>query len=338
LGSQEKVMSANGGEKKTETRTLGQLWPVSSLTMGGGGIGQVWGATDRDESVATLREAVDSGITLIDVAPSYGLGEAELVVGQAFDGRLPDGVRVCTKSHVGDIPVSDVDAVLERSLAESLERMAITFVDLFVLHSPIVATKEEGDSWRTPLALYREAIRPAMGRLVEQGRIGAWGITAAHPPSVVETVLAEDALPAAAQMVANVLDAPGDMRWSDEPARPRDLIALADKRGVGVMGIRVVQAGALTDSLDRDLAPDHPAQSDFDRAAPFRSLAAELGESSASLAYRYALSMYGVDTVVLGVKNRNELRESVRAAELGPLPADVLALVDERMGPLRIIG
>jgi aryl-alcohol dehydrogenase-like predicted oxidoreductase len=48
--------------------------------------------------------------------------------------------------------------------------------------------------------------------------------------------------------------------------------------------------------------------------------------------------MYGVDTVVLGVKNRNELRESVRAAELGPLPADVLALVDERMGPLRIIG
>lgn len=151
------------------------------------------GPTDRDESVATVREAVESGITLIDVAPSYGSGEAELVVGQAFDGRLPDGVRVCTKSHVGDVPVSDVHAGLERSLDESLERMVISFVALFVLHSPIVATIEEGDSWRTPLALYREAIRPAMGRLVEQGRIGAWGITAAHPPSVVEAVLARRA-------------------------------------------------------------------------------------------------------------------------------------------------
>jgi aryl-alcohol dehydrogenase-like predicted oxidoreductase len=48
--------------------------------------------------------------------------------------------------------------------------------------------------------------------------------------------------------------------------------------------------------------------------------------------------MNGVDTVVLGVKNRDELRESVRAAEPGQLPADVLALVDERMASLPIVG
>src|SRR5215813_14806693 len=45
------------------------------------------------------------------------------------------------------------------------------------------------------------------------------------------------------------------------------------------------------------------------RAACFRVLARELGESPASLAHRYALSLAGVATVVLGVKNRTELRE-----------------------------
>ena len=45
--------------------------------------------TSRDEAVATVREAVEAGITFLDVAPSYGSGEAELVIGAAFNGRLP---------------------------------------------------------------------------------------------------------------------------------------------------------------------------------------------------------------------------------------------------------
>jgi aryl-alcohol dehydrogenase-like predicted oxidoreductase len=319
-----------------ESRMLGELWPVSVLTVGGGGIGQVWGETDRAESVATLREAIDSGITLIDVAPSYGDGEAEEVVGEAFGGTLPFGVRVCTKLHVGVTAPDKVFAAMEDSLAGSLERTRLAFIDLLLLHSPIVPDASQAASWRTPLPTYREAIRPAFDRLVEQGRIGAWGITATHPPSMVETVLSEEPMPAVGQMVANVLDAPGDMKWSEEAARPRDLLALAKERGVGVMAIRAVQAGALTDRLDRELASDHPAQIDFERAAPFRDLAAELGSSAATLAYRYALSMEGVDTVVLGVKNREELRESVAAAEVGALDPETVKLVDDRVGHLRV--
>jgi aryl-alcohol dehydrogenase-like predicted oxidoreductase len=318
-----------------ETRSLGRLWPVSALTIGGGGIGQVWGPTDRDESVATLREAVDSGMSLIDVAPSYGDGEAESVVGDAFEGALPDGVRVCTKHHVGQDTVGEVAGMMERSLDESLERMRLTYVDLFLLHSPIVPEESQAASWRTPLSTYREAARPAFESLVERGRIGAWGITGAHPPSMVEVALSEEPRPAVAQMIANVLDAPGDMRWSDEEPRPRHLLDVASRQGVGVMGIRALQSGALTDSLDRDIEPGHPTQTDFERAAPFRSLAAEVGMSAATLAYRYALSMPGVDTVVLGVKNREELRESLAAADEGQLSDEVLRLVDERMAHLR---
>jgi aryl-alcohol dehydrogenase-like predicted oxidoreductase len=160
-----------------EVRRLGELWPVSSLTLGGAGLGQLWGSTSRAEAVATMREAVDAGVNLIDVAPRYGDGEAERVVGEAFGGRLPDGVRMSTKYRVSNPPPSEVFERLERSLEESLERMRLSFVDLFFLHGSIVGSDEEGGERRTPRGLYAEAVRPAFERLVEQGRIGAWGIT-----------------------------------------------------------------------------------------------------------------------------------------------------------------
>ena len=94
------------------------------------------------------------------------------------------------------------------------------------------------------------------------------------------------------------------------------------------MGIRAVAAGALTDSLDRDLDPDTPEVRDFERAAGFRELARELGESAASLAHRYCLGMEGVDTVVLGVKNRQELEECLVAEAAGPLSAEIVERID----------
>jgi len=319
-----------------DIRRLGNLWPVSALTIGGGGLGQVWGTTSREEAVATLRDAIDGGITLIDVAPSYGEGEAEAVVGDAFNGRLPYGVRVSSKAHVGGFEPSEVESALRRSLDESLLRMRIEHVDLFVLHGQILPIPDpERSTWTTPLGLYEEAVRPALQKLVDEGRVGAWGITAVQFPGVLESVFTADPAPQAAQMIANLLDSPGDMAWSDEIADPRGMARWARERGIGVMGIRAVQAGALTDSLDRRLGPGHPARVDFERAAPLRALADELGESTAALAHRYALTMDDVDTVVLGVKNREELAECLRVAELGTLPEDVMRRVDDLTAPLR---
>jgi aryl-alcohol dehydrogenase-like predicted oxidoreductase len=310
-------------------RTLGRLWPVSALTLGGGGIGNVWGPTSREEAVATAREAVDAGITLIDVAPIYGEGEAERVVGEAFGGRLPDGVRIVTKHLLGSPPADEVHGRLERSLDESLARMQLTFVDLYVLHGYIVPDGIEEAENRTPRSLFVDAVRPAFERLVEQGRIGAWGITGAAAPAEILRAIDEEPAPAALQAITNLLDSPGAMTVSDEPARPREIIAHAAAKGVGVMGIRAVAAGALTDRIDREVSDDDPTMVDFRRAAPFRALASELGESPASLAHRYALSMPGVDTVILGVKDRDELRECLAAEAAGPLPSDVVARIDE---------
>jgi aryl-alcohol dehydrogenase-like predicted oxidoreductase len=86
------------------TRSLGQLGLVSALTLGGGGLGQLWGGTTREEAVATVREAVDAGITLLDLAPRYGDGEAERVIAEAFAGQLPTGVKITTKCRVSNPP------------------------------------------------------------------------------------------------------------------------------------------------------------------------------------------------------------------------------------------
>jgi aryl-alcohol dehydrogenase-like predicted oxidoreductase len=120
------------------------------------------------------------------------------------------------------------------------------------------------------------------------------------------------------------LDSPGELKWFEEPPRPREIIAAANERGIGVMGIRVAGAGALTDAIDRELPDDSPILADFHRAQPLRDLARGLGESTAALALRYVLSMARVDTVVLGVKNRDELRDSLAAAEREPLPVETV--------------
>ena len=100
---------------------LGALWPVSVLSLGGGGIGQVWGQTSRDEAIATTRLAVDKGISLLDMAPSYGRGEAEAVIGEAFQGRLPAQVHINSKCLLGTSSAEQTLAKLEHSIQRSLK-------------------------------------------------------------------------------------------------------------------------------------------------------------------------------------------------------------------------
>jgi aryl-alcohol dehydrogenase-like predicted oxidoreductase len=93
-----------------------------------------------------------------------------------------------------------------------------------------------------------------------------------------------------------------------------------------------VQAGALTSELDRFKPVDNPETLDFQRAAPFRTIATEVGQSPAFLAHQYALTMEGPSTVVLGVKNRTELRECVAADAAGPMAPALMQRIDQAVG------
>lgn len=104
---------------------------VSALTLGGGGLGQVWGDTTREEAVATARLALDSGITHFDMAPMYGKGEAERVIGEAFKGIDKSSLQFTTKYRLGNVPAEQIYDKLNASLTRSLATMNIERVDLF---------------------------------------------------------------------------------------------------------------------------------------------------------------------------------------------------------------
>lgn len=316
-----------------QKNAFGSLGPVSRLTLGGGGIGQVWGDTNRAEGIATLRLAVDSGIDVIDAAPGYKVCEA--LIGEAFEGKLPQGVKVTTKCGIGSPAPEAVYPRFRASLEASLRAMHVERVDLFFLHNEICpdgfvypVDNEKRAEFATNWSLYREAVVPAFCRLQDEGLIGAWGITGVAVPRTIIDALEAEERPAAVQAVANLLDSPGGLTRLREPARPREIVATARRSGVGVMGIRAVQAGALTRSFDRDLPDDHRDMEDFRRAAPFRELCARWGADPAIVAHRYALGIDGVETLVLGVKNRDELRQCLDAEAVGPLSADEVAAID----------
>ena len=122
--------------------SFGPLPPVSTLTLGGGGLGMLWGETTVDECIATVHAAVAAGISLLDLAPRYGDGKAELVVGEAFAGRLPSGVRVTSKCNLGNAPPERVESMLRQSIEGSLQRLRLSRLDLFFLHSNVVPDEE----------------------------------------------------------------------------------------------------------------------------------------------------------------------------------------------------
>ena len=177
----------------------------------------------------------------------------------------------------------------------------------------------------TRWSTYIERFIPVCERLVVDGRIGACGITGIGIPECILEALGESSRPAAIQCIT--IDSPGELKYFAGPRRAREIIAASKNGGAGALGIRPVQGGALTDTLDRDLPPDHGVVPDFKRNAAFRAPSRELGTSPAALA-RYALSMPGVDTVVLCCKNRKEVLECVTAAEAGPLEPAVVARID----------
>jgi diketogulonate reductase-like aldo/keto reductase len=113
----------------------------------------------RDQEIATLQQAIDVGVRVIDTAEMYADGGAEQVVGAALRGDRRDQAFVVTKVLPSNAGRRRMMTACERSLA----RLAIDRIDLYLLH------------WRsaTPLAETVEAFE----QLVHQGRIARWGVS-----------------------------------------------------------------------------------------------------------------------------------------------------------------
>ena len=70
-------------------RTLGESLRVSALSLGCMGMSEFYGATDEQESIATIHRALDSGVTMLDTADVYGPHTNEELVGRAIQDAAP---------------------------------------------------------------------------------------------------------------------------------------------------------------------------------------------------------------------------------------------------------
>ena len=296
---------------------------VSSLSLGGGGIGQVWGETTSKEAIKTVHAALDHGINHFDVAPMYGKGEAERVIGQSLNGLNLDNLFFTTKCQLGTLPDTEVYDKLNHSLIRSLKNMKLEKVNLFLLHSQLIEDNfklfrfdEMRAKSATTLSCFFDAAIPAFERLKKEGKIDHWGIGGLGQEEAIFKALNHSHAPSAVQCVINPLNSAGAIGYVSEAFNPQVILSECQQLDIPILAIRAVQAGALTSSMDRsphESGFDKSDFEDFDKAQSFRDLANQWDESPASLAHRYALSTKGVSSVILGVKNRIELKECVEA-------------------------
>jgi len=312
---------------------------VSALTLGGGGLGQVWGETTREEAVATVNLAIEKGINHLDVAPMYGKGEAERVVGEVFKGRELDGIKITTKCRLGTLPDEEVYDRLTSSLNKSLDNLNMEKIDLFLLHSQLreddfqlYTLNEYRDTNTTSLSCYYNSVIPAFERLKKEGKIGSWGIGGLGQNNAIIEAINYETKPEAIQCVVNPLNSAGAIGYVDADYNPNSILKESRKAGIPILGIRAVQAGALTIKMDREphvSGFDIKDFEDYDRAEPFRVLADKWEISPSLLAHRYALSVDEVSSVILGVKNRKELLECIEAEVNGKLTLEQVTKIEE---------
>ncbi len=121
-----------------ETRRLGSGGPdVSALGLGCMGMSAVYGSADRAESLATIRGALDAGITVLDTGDFYGMGHNELLISEALRERRRDDVQISVKFGAQRGPdgtwlgYDARPAAVKTWLAYTLQRLRTDHVDVY---------------------------------------------------------------------------------------------------------------------------------------------------------------------------------------------------------------
>src|SRR5260370_20415111 len=130
--------SKKAGVSEMDHRQLGKTGPtVSALGLGAMGMSGMYGPADRQESIATIRAALDAGITLIDTGDFYGMGHNEMLIGEALKGVARDRFMVSVKFGALRDPAggwSGVDArpaAVKNFLTYSLQRLVLDPISIY---------------------------------------------------------------------------------------------------------------------------------------------------------------------------------------------------------------
>jgi aryl-alcohol dehydrogenase-like predicted oxidoreductase len=121
-----------------QTRHLGTVGPrVSALGLGCMGMSELYGPSDRAESLATIHAALDAGITLLDTGDFYGMGHNEMLIGEALKNVPRDSCLVSVKFGAlrdragGWNGVDTRPVAMKNFLAYSLRRLGLDHIDIY---------------------------------------------------------------------------------------------------------------------------------------------------------------------------------------------------------------
>lgn len=311
------------GQSGISASTIGLgTWPIG---------GARYGERDDRAAVAAIQAAVEAGVTCFDTAPSYGNGNAEELLGIALKGRRDDAV-VITK---GGLVWDDRSHVLGRNgrpeylaarLDESLTRLGIDHVDLFLIHWPDLDT---------PLA----ETMGGLEALVASGKTRAIGVSNFTGAQLRQAAPSLSTTRLAANQISYSLF---DRRWAaDAFAACRDL-------EIGVMAYGPLAHGLLAGAFSREtifdaadwrssgvifgqalLTPENLAQN-LDIVDRLARIAADLGLTLPQLALAWTLHDPIVTVALVGARTGEEIRTAVPASG-ATIPPDALRAIDAAM-------
>ncbi|XP_015757013.1 PREDICTED: L-galactose dehydrogenase-like [Acropora digitifera] len=170
--------------KKMKYKALGETGlTVSNLSFGASSLGSVFRETNDAESIRVVHHAIKSGINYIDVAPWYGHGKAETVLGKALKDVPREAYYIATK--VGRYQpelLKMFDFSAERTLQsvdESLKRLGVDYLDIIQVHDMEFASS---------LDIIINETLPALEKAKDSGKVKFIGITG-YPLINFRTVL-----------------------------------------------------------------------------------------------------------------------------------------------------
>lgn len=190
-------------------------------------------ASARSAEIGTIRRGIDLGMALIDTAEMYGSGRSEELVGAAIAG-MRDRVYIVSKV----LPSNASFEGTVRACEASLKRLRTDVIDLYLLH------------WRGRYPL-QETVR-GFERLVEQGKIRAWGVSNFDVDDMEELFSTPGGTACAANQV---------LYNPEHRGIEYDLLPWCAERGIAVMAYSPVGQGGrlLSSSALRGVAQRHGA-------------------------------------------------------------------------------
>jgi len=299
-------------------RTLGQGLEVSAEGLGCMGMSEFYGAGDDTESVATIHEALDSGVNFLDTADMYGPFTNERLVGAAIKGRR-DEVVLATKfgNQRGEdgsfIGINGTPEYVTAACDASLARLGVEVIDLYYQHR-VDRTVPVEETWG------------AMKSLVEAGKVRHLGISEASS-STIERANAVHPISALQSEYS---------LWSRDPED--DVLATCRRLGIGFVAYSPLGRGFLTGEAanrpesEGDFRSRHPRFSgdafehNLALVRNIEAIATQKEVTVAQLALAWVFSR-GEDVVPIpGTKRRTWLRENIAAESITLSAADIAAL------------